>query len=247
MLDLKLVRENPELIRDALKKRNIDLDLDEIIRTDSERRACITELQDLKQRRNALSEEVGQLKRQGGGDAMYPPDAREWDEKKRDDWDHKLEKSRIRIKDAVNKRGGLSDADRESAIFSVEGAARHGVPIKTAEETVEHAIKRGMRGEDIEKMTRAMAYGADKNIDQNNIGKFLGNFHKPDMDTGHGRTALLINEFCRYGLRQIRQKYGVTSAIGPLLVNSRSAPQEKIVDFLRVDAGFFYQFRQQLR
>jgi seryl-tRNA synthetase len=65
MLDLKIVRENPELIRDTLKKRNIDLDLDKIVRTDAERRACITELQELKQRRNALSEEVGKLKRQG--------------------------------------------------------------------------------------------------------------------------------------------------------------------------------------
>ena len=82
---------------------------------------------------------------------------------------------------------------------------------------------------------------------QYHIGKILGNFHEPDMDAGHGRAALLINEFCRYGLRQIGQEYGVPSAIGPLLVDGCCTPQEKIVDFLRVDAGSFYQFRQQLR
>jgi len=65
MLDLKTVRENPESIREMLRKRNVDLDLDEIIRADAERRSCITQLQELKQRRNALSQEVGKMKRQG--------------------------------------------------------------------------------------------------------------------------------------------------------------------------------------
>jgi seryl-tRNA synthetase len=53
------------LIRTALKKRKVDLDLDEIIETDVKRRNCITEIQELKQKRNALSQEVGKLKRQG--------------------------------------------------------------------------------------------------------------------------------------------------------------------------------------
>jgi len=65
MIDLKLLRENPNSIRKALKTRNVDLDLDEILRIDNQRRTHITELQELKQKRNALSEEVGKLKRQG--------------------------------------------------------------------------------------------------------------------------------------------------------------------------------------
>jgi seryl-tRNA synthetase len=65
MIDIKLVRENPELIRAALKKRNAKIDLDEIITVDQQRRDCITELQEVKQRRNALSEEIGKRKRQG--------------------------------------------------------------------------------------------------------------------------------------------------------------------------------------
>lgn len=77
MLDLKLVRENPGLIREALKKRNLELDLDEIINTDAGRRTCITELQELKQRRNALSEEVGKLKRQGAQPEKLMAQARE--------------------------------------------------------------------------------------------------------------------------------------------------------------------------
>lgn len=64
MIDLKLLRENPELIRMTLQKRGAELDLDEIIKLDKNRRACITELQELKKQRNALSEEIGKLKRQ---------------------------------------------------------------------------------------------------------------------------------------------------------------------------------------
>jgi seryl-tRNA synthetase len=77
MLDLKILRENPDLIRDTLKKRNIDLDLDEIIETDAQRRICITELQELKQKRNELSEEVGKLKRQGAQPEKLMAQARE--------------------------------------------------------------------------------------------------------------------------------------------------------------------------
>ena len=62
MLDPKLLRENPELIRDALKNRNVDLNLEEIINTDEKRRSRITEIQELKQKRNTLSQEVGNLK-----------------------------------------------------------------------------------------------------------------------------------------------------------------------------------------
>jgi seryl-tRNA synthetase len=65
MIDLKVLRENPQLIRSTLKKRGVTLDLDEMIEKDKERRTCITEVQELKQQRNALSERIGTLKHQG--------------------------------------------------------------------------------------------------------------------------------------------------------------------------------------
>ena len=65
MIDTKLLRENPDSIRAALKKRSSDLDLDEIIKVDKQRRDYITALQEEKQRRNELSEEIGKLKQRG--------------------------------------------------------------------------------------------------------------------------------------------------------------------------------------
>lgn len=77
MIDLKVLRENPDLIRSILKKRGVTLDLDEMIEKDKERRTRITELQELKQQRNALSEEIGQLKRQGEEPAELMAQARD--------------------------------------------------------------------------------------------------------------------------------------------------------------------------
>jgi seryl-tRNA synthetase len=65
MIDLKLLRDNPEIVRAALKKRGAELDLDKIIEMDKQRRGSMTEIQELKQQRNALSEEIGKLKQQG--------------------------------------------------------------------------------------------------------------------------------------------------------------------------------------
>ncbi len=65
MIDLKLLRDDPERIRAALKKRNSDIDLDRIIEMEKQRRAGMTEVQELKSKRNALSEEIAKLKRQG--------------------------------------------------------------------------------------------------------------------------------------------------------------------------------------
>ncbi len=65
MIDIKILREEPELIRKAIRDRGEDISLDEILELDKKRRALITELQRLRQKRNELSEKVGQLKREG--------------------------------------------------------------------------------------------------------------------------------------------------------------------------------------
>jgi seryl-tRNA synthetase len=55
MLDLKLIRENPDLVRKAIKDRNDDTSIDEILRLDTERRQGIVKLDNLRQERKTLS------------------------------------------------------------------------------------------------------------------------------------------------------------------------------------------------
>jgi seryl-tRNA synthetase len=60
MLDLNLIRENPDLVRTALKNRQMDSSpIDEILKLDEKRRALLTEVEQLKAERNAVSKEIG--------------------------------------------------------------------------------------------------------------------------------------------------------------------------------------------
>jgi seryl-tRNA synthetase len=65
MLDLKFVRQNPEIVRQALINKRVDVDLDRILALDVERRQVLGEVEQLKAKRNDVSKQVGVLKKQG--------------------------------------------------------------------------------------------------------------------------------------------------------------------------------------
>lgn len=62
MIDIKILRNNPEIVRDSIKKRNLKIDLDAIIQRDSIRVAQQQELDNLRARRNELSSNMGKGK-----------------------------------------------------------------------------------------------------------------------------------------------------------------------------------------
>jgi seryl-tRNA synthetase len=66
MLDPKLYRENPERVREGLRRRGASFDLDGLLRLDEEKRTLGAELDGLKAERNAASEAIARLKREGG-------------------------------------------------------------------------------------------------------------------------------------------------------------------------------------
>ncbi len=75
MLDIKLFRETPDLVREALHKRGMDpAPVDEVIKLDTLRRDLIREVEGLKAERNRASREIGRTKdkaeRQAKIDAM---------------------------------------------------------------------------------------------------------------------------------------------------------------------------------
>ena len=64
MLDIKFIRDNPELVKENIRKKFQDQKLplvDQVIALDAENRATIAEAQDLRTARNKLSKEVGKL------------------------------------------------------------------------------------------------------------------------------------------------------------------------------------------
>ena len=75
MLDINLFREQPELVREALRKRQLAPGaVDRVVELDERRRGLIQEVENLKAERNAVSKEIGRMKepaeRQARIDAM---------------------------------------------------------------------------------------------------------------------------------------------------------------------------------
>ena len=67
MLDIKIIRENPEKIKAALKTRNADYDsfIDEILEIDEKRRKISTETDALKAEQNKASKRIPVMKKNG--------------------------------------------------------------------------------------------------------------------------------------------------------------------------------------
>ena len=64
MLDIKFIRENPDVVKENIKKKFQDAKLplvDQVLELDSENRAAITEASELRAKRNTLSKQVGML------------------------------------------------------------------------------------------------------------------------------------------------------------------------------------------
>lgn len=71
MIDIKLLRNQPDLVRENLKKKFQEAKLplvDEVLELDINYRAALTEAETLKSQRNALSKEIGKLMGQGKRD-----------------------------------------------------------------------------------------------------------------------------------------------------------------------------------
>jgi seryl-tRNA synthetase len=65
MLDLKLIRSDPERVKAALARRGAGGEVDELIVLDERRRALLPEVEDAQAQRRSLSKEIGEAKRAG--------------------------------------------------------------------------------------------------------------------------------------------------------------------------------------
>ena len=68
MLDIKLSRSDPEMVKAAIRKREMELDatVDEILDIDARRRSLTGQTEALKAEQNAASKQIPQLKKEGG-------------------------------------------------------------------------------------------------------------------------------------------------------------------------------------
>ena len=68
MLDIKLIRLNPEMVKQAMRNRNMDFDaaIDRLVGIDAERRDITAKVEALRAEQNAASKEIPRIRKQGG-------------------------------------------------------------------------------------------------------------------------------------------------------------------------------------
>ena len=64
MLDIKFIRENPELIIEAARKKRLNFDVKTILKIDEERRVAIKEFEELRSEQNKKSDNVANIENQ---------------------------------------------------------------------------------------------------------------------------------------------------------------------------------------
>ncbi len=67
MLDIKLIRNNPEEVKNAMRNRNMNLDesIDKVVKLDSLRRDILSEMEKEKAAQNAMNKQIPQMKKAG--------------------------------------------------------------------------------------------------------------------------------------------------------------------------------------
>jgi seryl-tRNA synthetase len=112
MLDLRLVREEPDRVRRGAADKGIEVDVDAILRLDEERRHILVDVEELQRQRNTRSKEIGKRKQAGEDASAEAAAVREIGEK---------------IKEMEERRKQV-DADLHAAMLEVPNLPDDSVP-----------------------------------------------------------------------------------------------------------------------
>ena len=109
MLDIKFIRENPEIVKENIKKKFQDEKLplvDQVLELDSKNRAAITEASDIRAQRNALSKQIGVLMGQAKKDPSKLAEAEAVKQQVKEQADRlaELEKLENELEEELHKR-----------------------------------------------------------------------------------------------------------------------------------------------
>ena len=125
MLDIKFVRENPDLVKENIKKKFQDQKLglvDEVINLDKKYRELQLSGDTLRMERNSLSKEIGNLMREGKKDEAESTKAKvneinsklENIEKDTDEYSVKIKEIMMRIPNIIHESGPIGKNDTEN-------------------------------------------------------------------------------------------------------------------------------------
>ncbi len=135
MLDIKFVRENPEIVKENIKKKFQDSKLplvDEVIELDAERREVMAKADELRANRNRISKQIGALMAQGKKEEgmtlrqQVNDQAKELEElsEKQNELDEKVTKIMMTIPNIIDESVPIGKDDSENVEVQ-----RYGEPV----------------------------------------------------------------------------------------------------------------------
>ncbi len=206
MLDLKFIRENPELVRQGLLNKNSKDAVDEIISFDEERRSLILKTDELKAKRNQASAQIPAMKKAGQDAAPVLAEM-----KLVSDQIAQLDGQLREVEDKLNK-----------ILMQTPNIAHTSVPVgKSAEENVE--VRQWLPD--------GFSFKNDfKVIDHVELGKKLKilDFERGTKVAGSGfplytsKGATLERALINFMLDYHLQHHGFSEVLPPILVNRKS-------------------------
>jgi seryl-tRNA synthetase len=115
---MRFIRENPEIVEEALKKRNMESPVPEFQKLDDKRRDLLYEAEQLKHERNVNSDKIGELKR-NGEDAS--------------DLIKKMQEVSARIKE-LDQQVSVVEKKLDDILLAIPNIPHESVPVGTDEE-----------------------------------------------------------------------------------------------------------------
>ncbi len=206
MLDLKFIRENPELVKKGIEAKNEKDRVDEILELDKKRREILVVSEELKAKRNQVSQEVGKLKKAGQDTTAIVAEMKEVSDK---------------IKEYDDKLASIEE-ELDNILLYVPNIPHESVPIgKSADDNVEvrRWLPEGFSFELNEKPLDHIELGRKlKILDFERGAKISGSGFPVYLGKGATLERALINFMLDYHL----QNHGYIEVFPPFLVNRDS-------------------------
>lgn len=203
MLDLKFIRQNPDIVKAALKKRHEEADIDKLLELDEKRRDLLFQVEQQKNVRNKNSEEIGRRKK-AGEDA--------------EDLIKEMKEVSQNIK-RMDVEVGKIETQMNEILYIIPNIPDETVPEgKTDEDNIE--VRRWGDPTEFDFDHKAhWDIGADLNIlDVNRAGKITGSRFHVYKGLGARLERAIINFMLDFHI----SKHGCTEIFPPFIVNRNS-------------------------
>lgn len=206
MLDIKFIREKPELVKQGILKKNEKDSVDEILDLDKKRRSLLQQTEELKAQKNKVSAEVGRLKKAG------------------EDAEHifvEMRKVADQIKE-IDDELKIVNEKLNTLLMWIPNLPHESVPVgKSSEENIQvrEWLPDGFNFADSEKKLDHVELGKKLNIlDFERGAKISGSGFPVYVGKGATLERALINFMLDYHL----QNHGYKEILPPFLVNKDS-------------------------